>query len=480
VSNLLVLGVGPLPTDSGDRLFATGLRVHQFATILAAAGHRVTLVVSVFGEVGSGEAVARGNNDGTSYSIPPMVSQGETMEVRRLAYHPEASLETLATLVMAGRFDGIISTTDIMNDLSARLETTLPRWMDFFGDPFAEKQMQAATHNHDGSLQVQWPLLLHALTSGDQFSVCSDSQAHALTGQLALTGRLNGATEGKKLVHCLPACSRAMVDLETRLGPQSRPVSMTVPTDAFKVLWSGGYNSWADVDTLYRGLELAMAQNPRLHFISTGGEIAGHNTRTATRFRELIATSSHRDRYHFLGWVLTRDIPYIYRLADVAVNVDLPCYEGELGTRNRLIDWTLFELPIATTVTCDFAGQLSGKGLVSSVETGSAESLAQALVTLSQEIEGAQERARRARIWFEECHHPQRVFAPLLQWAGQPYRAGDHTVGDSKSTSVSGPRSFGAQQHATSLLNQRHYKALDLSSRSPGFLRRVLRKLLGR
>ena len=48
------------------------------------------------------------------------------------------------------------------------------------------------------------------------------------------------------------------------------------------MLWSGGYNLWTDVDTLFRGLEAAMARNPKVHFLSTGGAIDGTDTLIAT------------------------------------------------------------------------------------------------------------------------------------------------------------------------------------------------------
>jgi len=40
-----------------------------------------------------------------------------------------------------------------------------------------------------------------------------------------------------------------------------------VPNDAFAVLWSGGFNTWADPDTLASGLILAMGREPRIHFV---------------------------------------------------------------------------------------------------------------------------------------------------------------------------------------------------------------------
>jgi glycosyltransferase involved in cell wall biosynthesis len=487
LSRILLLGVGPLPGDPGDRLFATGLRVQQLADVLSRAGHHVTLVASTFGQTATPTPALPGGASEPRGMQGAIRALGEMVEVRRLAYHPVAALETVSTMVFAGGYDAIVSTTDIMNDLSARLDTDHPRWMDFFGDPFAEKQMQAATASHDGSLRMQWPLYLNALSIGDRFSVCSQSQAMALAGQLAFTGRLNGATDGEPLIHVLEASSRAMLDVERRLGPQSRPVSMSVPSEAFKVLWSGGYNTWADVETLFRGLELAMERIPRLHFLSTGGAIAGHDSTTAGRFSEMVASSPHRDRYHFLGWVQTRDIPYLYRLADVAVNADKRCYEGELGTRNRLIDWTLFEVPIVTTATCDLALELASRELVSLVQTGSPESLAEGLEGIFHSKEQAKTRAHQAKAWFESSHNEAESFASLTQWAATPKRAGDHEwlaanrPADSRPGQAATSRERPVESRTASLVSRRHHEYFRLEGRSrQGFLGRVVRKVFGR
>ena len=59
-----------------------------------------------------------------------------------------------------------------------------------------------------------------------------------------------------------------------------------IDADAFVLLWSGSFNTWCDVDTLFTGIERAMERLPSLVFLSTGGEVRGHDevrTRTFAR-----------------------------------------------------------------------------------------------------------------------------------------------------------------------------------------------------
>src|SRR4051812_32151702 len=57
---ILVAGVGPIPPERPDRLFAPGLRIWGIARELARAGHPVRLICARFGDAwGGGESEAR-------------------------------------------------------------------------------------------------------------------------------------------------------------------------------------------------------------------------------------------------------------------------------------------------------------------------------------------------------------------------------------------------------------------------------------
>ena len=41
----------------------------------------------------------------------------------------------------------------------------------------------------------------------------------------------------------------------------------------------------------------------------------------------MIDESEYKDRFKFLGWVETKNIPYIYKRANIGINVDKKCTE---------------------------------------------------------------------------------------------------------------------------------------------------------
>jgi glycosyltransferase involved in cell wall biosynthesis len=416
MSNVLVLGVGPLPVDESERLYAPGLRTWHFAEVLASHRHRVLVALINFGDFG-----ASGQSAG---NLPRREEAGENITIVRLKYDPVRTPEALATLHQGARFDAIVATTDIMNHAAAGMRLPLPMWLDYNGDPFAEKQLQAAVHGSNAALLDQWRLLLPALLRGDRFSTDSDSQKNALIGQLAFAGRLNQHTAGEELVHTIIPCSRAM--MIHGIGAPYSVKSRLIPAQAFMAFWSGGYNTWADVDTLYAGVTAAMDRIPDMAYVSTGGGIAGHNTATFDRFSAMIAGGPHAHRFHFLGWVPTGNMPSLYRQADAAINMDIFSYEGELGHRNRIIDWILFGTPVVTTVLCDLTRRLAERRLIWPVEIGNAQQLADTLVHIASHRDEARQRARDAKEYLNHALSEPRIFAPLLEWAASPCFAGDH------------------------------------------------------
>lgn len=418
MANILVLGVGPLPFEHTEKLHAPGLRTWQMAELLAHKRHHVTIGLIEFGDFEN-----RGGG-------PPKISRreelGDNISMVRLQYHPQHTVTSLQTLHAGTRFSCVISTTDIMNNLAALMEVRLPLWLDYNGDPFAEKQLLALVHHNDESLKDQWKMYLPALLAGDRFSVASTPQKYAMIGQLGFAGRLTQHTCGTELISVMPNCSRAM-QKEARKRNLGLKGHM-IPATAFVVLWTGGYNTWCDPETLYRGLELAMRQDPSIFFVSTGGAITGHDVETFAMFERLVENSQYRDRFHFVGWRATDEVASIYQQADCAVCTDRYSVEGEMGTRTRIIDWIQFKVPVLTTDLCELTHQLRENDLVETYELGSPESLRDAIFSVKNNPETAQERAQRAQRFFNETYIEEEVFAPMLEWAANPQFAPDRQL----------------------------------------------------
>lgn len=408
MTKLLIAGIGPLPYENPARLFAPALRTWTFGRELALRGHEIEIATLDFGggcqslrlhrlEPRSAEPVAAGLAEGMGLA------------------------DTLRRLAADFRPDALVASSDAMGEAAALAKLELPLWIDYNGDPMAERQQQAFVYDHDGGLGAAWRTMLPALLAGDRFSTCSEAQRMALLGQLGACGRLNRLTAEAEFAHAIVSTSAFESFKKTR--PALRG---TVAAESAEiVLWTGGFNTWTDVETLHAGLAEAMRRRPALHFAATGGAISGHCEPVFEEFRRLIAAGPFAERFHLLGWVDLETVQNAYLEADLAINIDRFSHEGLLGTRTRILEWIAAGLPVLTTELCEFSRILAQRGLAFIFPIGDAGGLAEAICKALNDPERAREMAHRAQRFLREEHTNERLMRPLFDWAEKPRRAPD-------------------------------------------------------
>ena len=167
--------------------------------------------------------------------------------------------------------------------------------------------------------------------------------------------RLNARTHGQRLVNVIypgapPAVQQPIEDQRARWRE-----AWGVSAEAFIVLWCGGYNTWTDVTTLFHALEQAMQRNARMHFVSAGASIYQGQTTQYDQLVNFSRQSRYAERFHLLGWRPWKDIPGIYRSADVGINIDALHAETIYGTRTRLVEMLAHDLPVISSEGCEFS-----------------------------------------------------------------------------------------------------------------------------
>ena len=95
----------------------------------------------------------------------------------------------------------------------------------------------------------------------------------------------------------------------------------------FVILWCGGYNTWTDIDTLFGGMEWAMANDPNIKYLSVGASTYGTSHNNYERLLSMIQDSPHRNRFFMLGWRPWSELGDLYHESDVGVNIDALHYE---------------------------------------------------------------------------------------------------------------------------------------------------------
>ena len=409
MSRILVLGHGPLPTENELKLFGPGIRTWQFAQPLIEDRHQVTVVCSRIPFVYDAHLPAVVQLKAANADIFS-VDQGEF---------------ELGTFVqdLHDRFnpDCIVAATAYPSFVASRLRSDRPLWVDFFGDTMAEAQAKARTYHDDGYLRHFRTYLDAAMDRADIFSAVSGPQRFSLIGQLGLHGRLNQYSSGFEFVHTIPCAIEELPEPTTR----SLLRSGRLKKDDFAILWSGGYNTWTDVETLFCGLEMAMRSNSRIQFVSTGGQIDGHDEVTYPHFLSLIAASPFRERFIMLGWVLTEDVASYTRECDLGINIDAQTYEAVLGSRNRILQWMGAGLPVLTTETSEITTTVRVGGLGYTFPHQDAPALSDAILQIADNATDRLIRAERALAHVHRHWTFATTTEPLRRWVRAPTIAPD-------------------------------------------------------
>jgi glycosyltransferase involved in cell wall biosynthesis len=353
--------------------------------------------------------------------LPDIVTQQKD----RLLYHNVSngqwhSPSGLMPLVQSFAPEGAIGVTTTSTAIAVPLIGELPLWGDLYGSIMAEAQMKAQVYGDDSYLAHFWALEQAAIERADRFSTVSERQQWSLIGELGMIGRLNRHTAGYDFATTIPVASEAEPFTSTRTVMRGT----VIPDDAFAIFYSGGYNTWTDVECLFHALEHILSQYPHVYFVSTGGKIEGHDDLTYTRFQTLIRSSVHRDRYKLQGWVPSEDVPNYYLEADLAVNVDKRSYEALLGSRTRVLDWLRAGLPCVMSSLPELADEVVAAGAGLSYEPGNADDLIARLrycIDNPDALRQMHQCAHQLRAQFTY----QATTPVLLAWAAHPTHAPD-------------------------------------------------------
>jgi glycosyltransferase involved in cell wall biosynthesis len=384
-------------------------------TALARAGHEPVVVAAHNASSASqADRLAHGEWDVAGRRVPVLD-------------YPELAFDDgrVAAAVRGLRPDAIVGVTALGASLACRLRNAAPLWADLFGDFMAEAQAKAAVHGNDTGLLRFWTLLQPVLERADRFSAVSRPQADAVIGQLGLAGRLGAHNAGADLVSVMP-CAAEPPGVASASAHRVRP-SM-VPASAFVVLWSGSFNTWCDVTTLFDGLEQAMRRDPSIYFLATGGAVAGHDERTFREFESRVRASALTDRFRLLGWVDPDFVEACCVAADVGVVVERDLYERRLGSENRVVQWMARGLACVTTARSELGRCLSARGLAMACRGGEPSSLADVLVSAAADRARVRAMGEACRAYCVEHFNFERAAAPLLDWCAAPVRAADHGV----------------------------------------------------
>lgn len=418
MSRILVIGTGPLYSPSVRQFNGQGLRTWQFASCLRGADHDVTLVV--FPPEGP--------------PIPTADDPRLLMEVRQDDFRYYAvnshdrtrTVPALEQLIERVNAQAIVAVNHNAAWICCQLETDLPLWADLNGYMMGEAQAKACVYENDEYLLHFWQRQRMILRRADVFSAVSKRQMYATIGELGGLGRLNRHNARHRFVRTIP---NAMAPQFVSPPPRREHFRGVVfPRDCFAVLWSGGFNTWTDPMMLADALSLAMMSDPAVHFVASGGAIAGHDEHTYDVFVNEMTQRGLAERCTLLGWIENERIFDLYRDCDLGLCVDGVNYETLMGARNRVTNMVAMGLPVLSTFGTEVVEDLQSVNGILTVAPGDAQAMASAIADAATRRDELREMAQRAAQYAQANWTIESATEPVLEWAAHPAPAPDNAV----------------------------------------------------
>jgi GT2 family glycosyltransferase len=408
---VLILGCSPLPFENQRMNLAPGVRTWQFARGLSDDGNAVCVAAMRI----------PGAHDETDKPSDRFSEAGVLVyTMTESLFRTPGVVDGLVDVFQPDVVIGAASTVPALRAVEVAGER--PVWIDLFGDLLAEAQARVDVHPDEELLPYR-EVLVALLERGDVFSAVSDRQRFSVIGQLGLVGRLNRETAGFELVHTIPCC---VVDTTgAGLAEAASGGRDELDPDAFVLLWSGGFNTWCDVDVLIAGVEKAMAVEPRLRLVVTGGSIRGHDDRSYPRFLDRVARSEFGDRIEIKGQLETAEADAFLGRADLGIVTEKKLTERMLGSSGRVLRWLAAGLPLVCTDVSELGSTMAERDLASVYRTGDSDDLARAILDAASDPAGARVRAERAREFASATWSIDRTTSPVRSWVRSYRRAPD-------------------------------------------------------
>ncbi len=404
MKKILLVGLSPLPIQDSQYNHAGGIRTWLF----------IQKIIKIFPAYQLDVHLLHANTFDSSPFQPTF-----DMGLKNITIHTASENAFhkgyLKQVLSRQQYDAVISINTYPSYFMSLEEPAQPWWADLQGDPVAEGQCKSfadSDNNHYiNAVEMTKSILSHA----DYFSSCSYRQKLSIIGQLGMVGKLVKENEGIDLVSSIP------------LAVPPAPLNTYAKNSRFfRIIWIGGYNTWADGSTLFNALYFAFQARENIRFISTGGIIKGHSDYVYSNFLQAVQDSEYANRCELKGYVDNEELDQLLFTSHLGLNIDRFSYEGYLGGRNRINTFTHYGLPTITTATSEIPHELEKIDAVMTYPAGDYHTCAQKIIWAADHPNEISDMQKRAQKYLLEEAYAEKHYQAFYEWLENPLKS--HTL----------------------------------------------------
>ena len=319
--------------------------------------------------------------------------------------------------------DLLIGINSFPSYYAAIMGLQVPFWADLNGSMMMEAQLKAYKESIPELTFKFWEIEKAIIQRADKFSVVSVPQKYELIGELGIIGRLNKLNSGYEFIEVVP---EPIMNLESNSANCSEKKRF-FKKDDFVILWIGGYNYWTDIEFLFRVLEGSMKENPKIKFLSIGGDIEGQTTEKFKKLKKLIQDSPFEKNFKLIGWVKTEEVSAYCSSCDFGINIDNNSYETLMGARYRIVEMMRNRLPVITTLGSEITSLIKKENLGYTSRINDIDGFIKNLISASNLGNNDLEDLKLKVFNYSMIEFsPGKLLKPLIDWIEAKEKSPDH------------------------------------------------------
>ncbi len=361
--DIIILSVGPVPTQDNKIVEGGGLRAWGLANGLSQNDIKVTVAVP------------------DSYKI-------EDQNINNINI---VSWDFNNVIDLCNKYNTVCvlySRADLMQFLTDNLDPKKVVIIDLYVPIYIESLARKVprdingVNNHLQNIKY-WN---SAFTRGDYFICANKNQHHLYTGLLSAFGRISPVSKVENILKEVP-----FGIYSTPIGNKAKlPAKYKKQNGDFVILWFGGIYPWFDIEPLLKTIKDLSDKNSQLKLYVVGGKNPFvKDEQFIKKYKDTVNLAKKMGlldkNIFFKDWISYEDRESWYNTADIIINLHNPGSESMYAWRTRVVDFIWAGRPIISSGGDELSSMMEKKDAAYILKSNTEEEISKAILKVKDD-----------------------------------------------------------------------------------------------